>query len=221
MGEMISPTAKPDRIADVVTKAHQNGLARGGEIADAAKDRLESPLMAIENALTMLQSATKAASAAWVLVLAADNNADNAIGSVRDEMYNALGRPRQSPAMDEVFPGGMGTYTNGDPRNQPVLMQVLHARILAASAAQWPDPKRTAWAATIEAARLPFKAAVDAHQPMEAAETVADAGYRAAVRSAHARLVSFKRDLKNLGLTEAQIHEIIPDDSSPKKPKSE
>jgi hypothetical protein len=56
---------------------------------------------------------------------------------------------------------------------------------------------------------------------MEAAETVADAGYRAAVRTAHARLVSYKRDLKNLGLTETQIHEIIPDASLRKKPKGE
>lgn len=221
MGEVISPTAKPERIGNDVTESYQNGLARGGDIAEAAKNRLELPLQAIENASVMLQSATKAASAAWILVLAADNNADNVIGSVRDEMYNALGRPRQSPAMDEVFPGGIGTYTSGDPRRQPLLMQVLHARILAASATLWPEPKRTAWAAAIEAARIPFKDAVKAHEPMEAAEIVADAGYRAAVRSAHARLVSYKRDLKNLGLTEAQIHEIIPDASSPKKPKSE
>ena len=123
--------------------------------------------------------------------------------------------------MDEVYPGGMGTYTNGYPRRQPLLMQILHARILAASATQWPEPKRTAWAAEIEAARLPFNDAVEAHEPMEAAEIVAEAGYRAAVRTAHARLVSYKRDLKNLGLTEAQIHEIIPDAGSPKKPKTE
>ncbi|MDI3287394.1 hypothetical protein [Polyangium sp. 15x6] len=38
---------------------------------------------------------------------------------------------------------------------------------------------------------------------------------RAAVRGAHTRLRNFKRDLKNLGLTEAQI---IPDASAAKKP---
>lgn len=47
-------------------------------------------------------------------------------------------------------------------------------------------------------------------------ETVADAGYRAAVRTGHGRLVSFKRDLKSLGLTETQIHELIPDDGAGK-----
>jgi hypothetical protein len=100
-------------------------------------------------------------------------------------------------------------------------MQVLHSRILAASAPQWSEPKRAAWAATIAAARAPYETAVNNHRPTEAAATVADAGYRAAVRAAHARLRSLKRDLKSLGLSETQIHEIIPDGSSPKKPASE
>ncbi|MDI3286838.1 hypothetical protein [Polyangium sp. 15x6] len=56
-----------------------------------------------------------------------------------------------------------------------------------------------------------------AYRPVEAARVVAEAGYRAAVRGAHTRLKNFKRDLKNLGLTEAQIHEIIPDASAAKK----
>jgi hypothetical protein len=56
-----------------------------------------------------------------------------------------------------------------------------------------------------------YAAAVEAHRPTEAAAVVAEAAYRSAVRGGHARLRSFKRDLKNLGLTEAQIHEIIPD----------
>jgi hypothetical protein len=90
-------------------------------------------------------------------------------------------------------------------------MQVLHARIVAATAPQWPEPKRSAWAAAIEAKREAYDAAVKAYRPVEAAVVIAEAGYRAAVRNGHARLKNFKRDLKSLGLTEAQIHEIIPD----------
>jgi hypothetical protein len=211
MGELISSTANIDRIAEHVAATYQNGVARGGDIADACKSRLEVSVQSIENTRVLQQSIRKAESAAWVIVLAMDNDADLAIGSVRDEMWNALGRPRQSPHMDEVFPGGVGTYTSGDPRNQPLLMQILHSRILSASAPQWTESKRMAWATTIEAVRVPYDAAVKAHQPTEAAATVADAGYRAAVRSAHARLKNLKRDLKNLGQSETQIHEIIPD----------
>jgi len=221
MGEIISATASVERIAEHIAQAHQNGVARGGEIAEACKNRLETSVQAIENATTLVLAARKAESAAWVIVLATDNDADIAIGGVRDEMWNALGRPRQSPHMDEVFPGGVATYTAGDPRIQPLLMQILHSGILAASAPQWSGAKKAAWAATIEAARAPYETAVNNHRPTEAALTVAEAGYRAAVRAAHARLRNLKRDLKSLGLSETQIHDIIPDGSAPKKPAGE
>ena len=163
-----------------------------------------------------MKSARKTAGSAWVLVLAEDAKSDTGIGGVRDAMWNALERPRQSPHMDEVYPGGVGTYMSGDPRGQPLLMQVLRARILSASSPKWTEGARQGWASEIESLRVPYSSAVEAHRPAEAMETVADAGYRAAVRAGHGRLVSFKRDLKSLGLTETQIHELIPDDGAGK-----
>jgi len=218
MGEIINSSAHVDRIAEHVVQAYQKGVARGGDIADACKSRLETSVSAVELAKTANDAAHKAENASWGIVLAMDTNADITIGSTRDEMWNALGRPRQSPQMDEVFAGGVRIYTSGDPRNQPVLMHLLHARILAASAPQWPEQKRIAWAASIEAVRAPYESAVNDHRPIEAAAMVTEAAYRAAVRTAHARLKSLKRDLKSLGLTESQIHEIIPDASSGSSP---
>lgn len=216
MGEVISSGADVARIDEHIHAAHDNAVARGGDIAAAAVDRLGPAIAAIDGASLLLQSARKTASAAWVLVLAQDTKADTGIGGVRDAMWNALGRPRQSPHMDEVYPGGVGIYTSGDPRGQPLLMKILHARILSAAAPQWAMISRQAWAAEVEALQVPYAAAVEAHRPAEASETVADAGYRAAVRSGHSRLGSFKRDLKSLGMTETQIHELIPDDGAGK-----
>jgi len=211
MGELIGASAEVGRIEEHILRAFETGVARGGEIAAAATARLGPSVTAIDAAAALRDAAEKAERAAWVNVLACDAKADPGIGAVRDAMWNALGRPKQSPHLDEVFPGGVGTYTSGDPRGQPLLMQVLHARILAASAPQWSDAQRQAWAAEIEVLRVPYAAAVEAHRPAEATAVVAEVGYRAAVRGGHARLRTFKRDLKNLGLTEAQIHDIIPD----------
>ncbi len=211
MGEVISGTADVTRVEDHIRTALEKATARGGDIAAAAAQRLSPAVITIDGAVPLRKAARKASGAAWNLVLAEDAKADAGIGSVRDAMWNALGRPRQSQHMDEVFPGGVGTYTSGDPLGQPLLMQVLQARILSASAPQWSDDKRNGWAAEIEALRVPYAATVEAHQPAEATMVVAEAGYRAAVRAGLARLVSFKRDLKSLGLTETQIHEIIPD----------
>ena len=216
MGEVVSSGADVARIEEHIRTAFEKATARGGDIAAAAASRLEAPVNAIESAGTLLKSARKTAASAWVLVLAEDARSDPGIGSVRDAMWNALERPRQSPYMDQVFPGGVSVYTSGDPRGQPLLMQVLQARILSCSSPKWPEIARQGWASEIESLRVPYAAAVDAHRPAEAMETVADAAYRAAVRAGHGRLVSFKRDLKSLGLTETQIHEIIPDDGAGK-----
>ncbi len=182
MGEVISATADVTRIEDHIRTAFEKATARGGDIAAAAAQRLSPAVITIDGAVPLRKAARKASGAAWNLVLAEDAKADAGIGSVRDAMWNALGRPRQSQPMDEVFPGGIGTYTSGDPLGQPLLMQVLQARILSAPAPQWSDDKRKGWAAEIEALRVPYAAAVEAHQPAEATTVVAEAGYRAAVR---------------------------------------
>jgi hypothetical protein len=180
-------------------------------VAEAAEARLGPAVAAIDAAVGVLTPAREAEAVAWAAVLAEDAKSDTGIKSLRDAMWNALGRPRQSPFLQQVFPGGVNTYTAGDPTQQPILMQVLHSRLLAASAPQWPKPQCDSWAAEIESLRQPYQTAVDIHRPVEAAATIAEVGYRSAVRTGQARLRAFKRDLQTLGLTEAQIHEIIPD----------
>lgn len=211
MGKTISSAAAVEKVDADIRKTFETAVARGGEVEVAARARLEPCLLVIDTASATYTAARQAEQTAWVVVLANDDKADTGIGDVRDRMWSAIGRSRQSPELNTVFPDGISTYTAGDPTKQPVLMQILRARILAATAPRWTDAMRQGWAAEIEALRAPYQAAVDAHRPLEAALVVAEAGYRAAVRAGHARLTSFKRDLKNLGLTEAQIHEIIPD----------
>jgi hypothetical protein len=172
---------------------------------------LAPAVAAIDSAVELQKAASEAEAVAWAAVLAEDAKSDAGIGNVRDAMWNALGRPRQSPFLDQVFPGGVRTYTSVDPRQQPVLMEVLRSRLLSLAVPQCPKEICEGWAAQIESLRQPYQSAVDTHRPTEAAAMVADVGYRSAVRAAQARLAAFKRDLRTLGLTEPQIHEIIPD----------
>lgn len=211
MGAVIDAGAALERIEAHVRKAEENARLREGEIAAEAAARLGPALTLLDDSVSVLEAAKTAEATAWVVVLARDEAADRAIGSVRDEGWNALGRPRTHAAMEATYPGGVRTYTAGPPQKQPTIMLVLNDRITKVEAPQWKPEMRSAWIAKIDAARLPYDEALKAHEPLDAALTVAEAGYRAAVRSAHARLTAFKRDLKNLGLTETQIHAIIPD----------
>ena len=214
MGTMISPNVSVTRLDDYVRKTMRTSLARGGEIAKAADSRLSASVAAIDAAAAVRKTTAEAEAVAWAQVLAEDAKSDDAILALRDTMWNLLGRMRQSPDMDQVFPGGVSIYTSGDPRHQPLLMDILRSRILAAASPRWTEAQRTEWAGEIEALRVSYEAAVTAHRPTEAAANVADATYRAAVRTAHARLRTFKHDLPALGLSEVQIHEIIPDASA-------
>ena len=211
MGEVIGARADVARIEDHVRRALRTALARGADIAAEAEKRLSPAVAAIDSALALKRSADETEATAWAAVLAEDTKSDVGIGAVRDAMWNELGRARQSPYLEQVFPGGVSVYTSGNPSDQPVLMQVLRSRILSAAAPQWTDAQRTGWAAEIEALRVPYDAAVQAHRPTEAAALVATQAYRAAVHTGQARLRAFKRDLLSLGLTDPQIHEIIPD----------
>jgi hypothetical protein len=183
MGEVINANASVARIEDHVRRALRTAVARGDEIGRAAESRLAPAVAGIDAAIVLQRSASETEATAWAAVLAEDAKSDRGIGALRDEMWNALGRPRPSPDMDQVFPGGVSVYTSGDPRQQPVLMEILKSRILSAAAPRWTEEMRKGWVAEIEALRATYEAAVAAHRPAEAAEMVADVGYRTAVRT--------------------------------------
>ncbi len=152
MGELISARADVGRIEDHVRRALRAARARGGDVAEAAEERLAPAVAAIDGALALLTPAREAEAVAWAAVLAEDAKSDTGIKSLRDAMWNALGRPRQSPFMDLVFPGGVTTYTQGSPTQQPTLMKVLHSRLLSVSAPQWTKAQCDGWIAQIEIA---------------------------------------------------------------------
>jgi hypothetical protein len=215
MGQVIARAADAVRIEEHMRRSLRAGLVRGGKIAQAAQERLGPSLEAIEAAAAVLRTAKAAAANTWAVVIGEDDKSDAAIADLRDAMRSALGRPRQSPYLDQVFPDGIATYTEGDPREQPVMMQVLISRVLSTAATPWTLELRQKWAAELEALRKSYQAAVDANQPAQAAAKVAEVTYHSVVRSGQGFLRAFKRDLQNLSLDEAQIHEIIPDASRP------
>jgi hypothetical protein len=87
------------RIEDQVRRALRAARARGGDVAEAAEERLAPAVAAIDGALAPLTPAREAEAVAWAAVLAEDTTSDTGIKSLRDAMWNALGRLRHSPFM--------------------------------------------------------------------------------------------------------------------------
>ena len=211
MSEIIRSNVDVSRIEEHVRRAYRMAVAREGVVAATALERLAPAVADIDAALAVSRPASEAEAVAWAAVLSEDEKSDVKIGAVRDAMWAALGRPSQNRYLSQVFPGGITTYTKGDPRRQPVLMTLLESRILSCAAPQWSDDQRKAWTAEIATARKAYEDALDKHRPSEAAAFIAAASYRSAVKMGHEALRAFKRDLQNLGLSRAQIFDIIPD----------
>jgi hypothetical protein len=215
MGNLIKAGADTERVKAHVRTAYDRAIKSGGGIEAAARLRMGEAVAALAEAGVAYGEAAQAEEGAWNTVLVESAKCELAIGAARDALWNALGRPRPSPAMDKVFPDGVLTYLRGEKGDQPEVMGVLASRILAVAPGIWPAQLRAALAADITTHRESLQRALDAHRPTKAAARIARSVYRAAVQTAHDRLRAFKRDLLSLGMTEAAIHEIIPDASRP------
>jgi hypothetical protein len=215
MARTIGLGASPEKIEEHVRETLLRASAQGGKVAELAQGRLGPSLAPIESALAVLKTARAAEDEALAHVQVEKKKSDVIIATVRDEMWNTLGRPRPSPEMDAVFPEGVAPYTTSAPIDEPLMMSVLEKRIQAAVTPRWTPAMLGEWASSIETARATFEPAVDVHRRAKAAATIARVAYRTAVRAAHARLADLKRDLKSLRLTEAQIADVIPDAGRP------
>jgi len=143
-------------------------------------------------------------------LLAKDNESDLEIGAVCDEIRNLMGRPKQSIDYDLIVNGGMSGWTDGDPGRQPAMMSLLAQNIRGSSHPKLAEKKED-WAKRIEAKAA---AQAEAAKPAEASYarvTFLTLQRRTLADALQVALVRFKRDLKSQGMTEAQVHEIIPD----------
>ncbi|MBI2570454.1 MAG: hypothetical protein HYV63_25925 [Candidatus Schekmanbacteria bacterium] len=214
MGEVIRATADPEEIVKDARHALRKATDRGGEVAAAAKLRLEGPLTGVAAAETEKNRAHEVVEAAISAALAIDTQEDVMLGTTRDEMHNTLGRPASSPALTAIFGGGLRTFTEAPLLDQHIFMSVLATRIDAADAAPL-QARKVEWAQRVRDGADRHHRATEPVREAEALETVALAGHRAVARSCHVGLTRLKRDLKSLEMTEAQIHEIIPDRPRP------
>lgn len=213
MGGVISRNAGKKRIGEVAAKTLAAARARGGEVEALAEARLVSLLETFDGLAQQLQQARATDDSLHAALMARDSESDLEIRAVCSEIWNAMGRPAQSPDYDLIVGSGTKAWTDGDPAKQPHLMAVLAANIRSSRHAKLVDRKE-GWAKRIDACAA---AQAEAAKPTDAARAqiiVLGMQTRAAADSLQIALTRLKRDMKNSGMTEVQIHEIIPDVSA-------
>jgi hypothetical protein len=186
--------------------------ARGGEVLELAQKRIAPVLATMAACEQQLEQARTDDDSKHAALLARDSESDLEIGAVCNEIWNAMGRPSQSIDYNLIVNGGKGVWTDGDPSKQPALMALLAQNIRTSTHPKVAERKED-WAKRIEAKAA---AQAEAAQPAEssyARVTFLTMQRRTLADALQVALVRLKRDMKNLGMTEAQVHEIIPDAS--------
>ncbi len=210
MGNLIARSASVERIREVLGKTAKAAAARGGEVAALAQARLQPVLTALEASEQQFAQAQEKDDILQANLLARDSESDLEIATVLDEIHHALGRPAQSIAYDLIVSGGKKTGSVGDPARQPYLVDLLAGNIRSSTHPRLAD-KKEIWAARIEQKAAARVAAGQAARACYAQVAVLLLQRRSLADNAQLELTRFKRDLKDLGMSETQAHEIIPD----------
>lgn len=209
MGEVISKSASRDKIMEDVRATATQAAARGGPWT-AAPERL-GPVIHLWDATTARHMAARSAVGPLSAgVMASNETADDVVRTVADEIWNLLGRPANDPVYELLFPGGVGVYVDGKESDQPLVMELL-AELLESGL----HPKLAATAAgfagRIRAAASALEAACDAEAKPVKRFRLVDRMLTSVARVAHIELAKLKRYLKSEGMSEADIHAVIPD----------
>src|SRR5512142_857073 len=145
MGNVIPRSAAAERIIDSVGKTLTNATARGGQVQALAEARLSALYTAAITIDQEFAQVSNASDGLHAVLMARDSESDLEIGAVADEIWNTLGRPGQSVDYNLIMGSGKSAWTDGDPAQQPHLMQVLAKNIRQSKNALLAD-KKEAWA---------------------------------------------------------------------------
>lgn len=218
MGDVIRSSAATEEIIKDVRATMTNAVARGGKIKQRAEQGLGPVLQMIGAVETDLKEAQTVLAPLRAELLAENDRADASLMRVYDDVWNDAGRPASDRHLNLLFPGGAAYYTEGDLPGQPLRMELL-ARLFDRKLHPLLTPEQHAsYAERVRDAATALKADLEAIAEPQASLTLLERVLTALGRNAHFELGNLKRAYKSDGMTEAAIHEIIPDRPVSKKP---
>ncbi|MGK3988735.1 hypothetical protein [Sorangium sp. So ce136] len=214
MGEVIRKDAPADDIIGDVRATLHSASAKGGSLRELAEQRLVPVLTLFDGVEAQRNAARSEAEPLLAKVEAESARADDALGKVADDVWNAVGRPSADPALSILFPGGVAYFADhedGDITGQPDRLEVLAQLLGSGIHPKLSLDKAQAAAAEVKSAAAALRSTVEATRlPLERL-SVLDRIRAAVAKSAHIELVHLKRLYKAAGFSEAEIHGVIPD----------
>jgi hypothetical protein len=211
MGEVIrKDAAVPDIITDVRT-TYTRAKAKGGLMNSIAEEKLGPTIELLHFTEERLLKARDAYAPLHAALQVMDTQADFLLKKTSDDVWNAIGRPASDPAYDILFPDGVSYYTEGSDEDQPNRMELL-AELLESGVNPKLDKELAQHvAANIRSQASKYRELVDVIRLPKARLALLEKVWIAIARTAQTELVKLKRRYKSEGLSEVEIHSVIPD----------
>jgi hypothetical protein len=211
MGDVIRKEAAANDIVGDVRASLLRAKAKEGLSAQIAEEKLGATVELINFTEKRLLDARDIYAPLLIKLDVMDEQSDLLLKKTADDVWNALGRPANDPAYEILFPGGVSYYADGSDEDQPNRMELL-AELLELGVHPRLDKELAQHAATaIRAKALEYRKLIDEVRMPKARVTLLEKVWFAIARAAQAELVKLKRRYKSEGMSEAEIHTIIPD----------
>jgi hypothetical protein len=136
---------------------------------------------------------------------------DALISQTRDTVYNTIGRPRSDALFGQIFPDGIATYTNVTPEEKPIVLEVLAVTLLSSKHPLIPAAFAGALASDLRAAAARLSAVNARVAPILATWRVVQTQTATNARQSAIQIARLKKFWKSMGMSEHDIHGIIPD----------
>jgi hypothetical protein len=211
MGEVIAKTAAVGDIVEDLRTTLSNATARGGSLLADAERFLAEVLQLVDEVGLQQASLEAAVEPLEAAVSAADSNADDLLAALYDETLTAAGRPGSDPFLTLLYPHGSSAYTEGPTSEQPERMRLLANLLERRIHPDIPETRLPDMIRSIRDAADQLQAAVVAAQGPAIQLEMLEKMYAVLARSGQIQLARLKKYWKALGMSEADIHELVPD----------
>jgi hypothetical protein len=141
---------------------------------------------------------------------ASDASCNELVARVRDELYNLIGRRARDPAFNMIFVGGIGRYIRPGPTTKPAALRRLATGLETVVHPRIPAEVAAGHAEALRAAATALEALNDQLLPLRHEQQALEGGFTFNARYAHLQLTRLKKHWVGQGMTEPEIHAIIP-----------
>lgn len=217
MGDVIRASSAVDEIFKDAGKSLDAARARGGTIRERAESCIGPVMTMVQATEQELQAARIVLGPLQAALNAENDHADAVLNRIYDETWNDVGRPANDRYLALMYPGGAGYYTDNDTTGQPTRMELLAKLYDRKMHPKLTEAQCQGYAQRIREAAVALQNDIDAVAGPAANVALLERVRTALGRVAQFELANLKRMFKIDGMSEAEIHTIIPDRPVAKK----